>query len=97
MKRKHADLAMEYFSDDSVEIQYEYSLGEWRDIDYPTFNGSTNYRRKPKTIKYRVALMSYRDDKEKTYIDIEQFGGLRRLSILSFFNRYLTDWIEIEI
>lgn len=97
MKRKHADLAIQYFSDDSVEMQRKVGDGPWIDDHYPQFCERYEYRKKQKTIKYRVVLMNYQGESGRTYIDIEQFDCQKRLSLLSYFKKYLTDWIEIEV
>lgn len=98
MKRKHADLAIEYFSDDSVEIQFKNICGEWVTDNNPIFNKDFEYRKKQKLVKYRIASMRNNVGPGK-YIDIEVEidGVLEKLSFDQNFIEYKTDWIEIEI
>jgi hypothetical protein len=57
-KRKNADLAIKYYSDDSIEIQFKDLGGNWVDVPTPSFYQDKEYREKPKLIhiQYRNFL-----------------------------------------
>lgn len=96
MKRKHADLAIEYFSDDSAKFQIR-QFGVWVDTDNPEFNPRFEYRRKPKSLKCKIALMKGSLPDNRDYLDIEESTDSGKLSEKSNFIGYKTDWIEIDI
>ena len=52
MKRPYADVAIEYFSDDSKEVQYKDNRGNWVDVDMSlAFAPNIEWRIKPRELK----------------------------------------------
>lgn len=76
----------------------------WKDVPYPCWDNECEYRVKPETIKYRVALL--RDAtgyqwahcfKPHPLSAIAQAGGDLKPENLPNFVKWLTDWIEVEV
>jgi hypothetical protein len=63
MRHPHADVAIAWFNDPSINLQFKEPYDEkWTDFHpaadcIPQFHCQWSYRIKPKTLKYRVALM----------------------------------------
>ena len=99
-KRKNADLAIKYYSDDSVEIQHKDSNGNWIDISNPRFYSGEEYREKPKRnhIHYRNFLgttdfgsicvgVVYRKTNGETELEADDLSSVSRNFI-----RWIGDW-----
>ena len=96
--RKHAELIKAWA--DGAEIQAR-SKGEvgwgWRDLETPTWKDDYEYRIKPNTLKYRLALYEQQNgspDKSFVYVFYETMPDPTRAG---GFVRWLTDWTEIEL
>lgn len=87
---KHAELIKLW--EDGAVIQYRRSSEyKWEDILDPVWSEDTEYRVKPVTRKYRVALMR----NSSKAVDTEQHA--REITYSASFIRWLTDWIEYEV
>jgi len=61
-KRPHADLAVKYFLDDNVEVEY-FEHPEWEYTNEPVFDVNCKYREKPKpTPEKEIWYRNYLDD-----------------------------------
>ena len=91
MKHKHCDLIKAWA--DGVEIQQRYDRSkEWQDIGpFPSWVESFEYRIKPKTIKYRVALFTDNSLAVSSEVDAKYWEENR------WFKRWVTDWQEVEV
>lgn len=97
MRHKHADLIKEWIEDTSIVIQIFHG-GKWEDTHGdPSFYPSYEYRKKPKTIRYRVALLKEKDqtNPHPTIINMDQ--DLFMLQLSSLFVRWLDEEKEVEI
>jgi len=62
-KRSHADLAVKYFLDNSVEVEYLNKCKEWIETNEPIFYICSQYREKPKpTPEKEIWYRNYLDD-----------------------------------
>lgn len=97
MRHKHADLAIKYFKDTSILIQRKSKvLDEWEDIDgLPNFDEEFEFRQKPKSLNYRLVLMN--TEGNRLYITVENELDTVKLDQYSYFIKYLTDWIAVEV
>lgn len=93
MRHKHADVIHAWAEGAEVQCKRE---GRWETDFDPNFFDSLEYRIKPKTGKYRVAIFKSSSD-GKIFTDTEDFEEKRNLCELNDFIRYLTDWIEYDI
>lgn len=93
---KHADLIKAWA--DGVEIQGRYKEDPWFTYTTeitPEWKNNIEYRIKPKTIKYRVALFN---GKTVPYtLTCHSEPGAYEAEQLAIFNRWLGDWIEVEV
>jgi len=80
---------------DGAEIQYR-EKGGWMKCNSPQWFEETEYRVKPPTIRYRVALLRY-DDGRVTTCNAETEVQEKSLREWHEFVRWLTDWIEVEV
>lgn len=80
---------------DGAEIQVKVS-GTWSTIaSYPTWYEDLEYRIKPQTIRYRVALCKYLN--QFTTFSAENEIQANSIVTSPGFVRWLTDWIEVEV
>ncbi len=94
-RHKHADVIIAWAEGKDVQVRVP-SAGEWGDfsIEPPRFYENWEYRIKPPTKKYRVALFK-NDTSTYTYTaDTEKDAGFYEKG--RGFIRWLTDWIEYE-
>lgn len=80
---------------DGAEIQYR-EKGGWMKCNSPQWFEETEYRVKPKAIRYRVALLNKSNGWPYT-IAINIPSEEQRTKEWSHFDRWLTDWIEVEV
>lgn len=88
---KHAELIKAWA--DGAEVQVKDFRARWLNMANPTWHEWNEYRIKPKTIKYRVALCKVGDLSYTTTANND--------SSLSYpdntrFVEWLTDWVEVE-
>lgn len=80
---------------DGAKIQYYFRGGfqqEWRNTMYPDWNDPyVEYRVKPETKKYRVALFN-----SGVYVTESQ-DVANRWEHNQHFKRWLSDWVEYEV
>ena len=94
MRHKHADLIKEWIEDTSIVIQ-TFCNGKWVDINGdPSFYQSYEYRKKPKPLRYRVALLK---EKDQTYPHAAIINLDQDLQLSSLFVRWLDEEKEVEI
>jgi hypothetical protein len=92
---KHSELIKKWADDDSIVIQSKMPDGAWVDSSYPCWNKTTEYRIKPETIRYRVALMYVGTCNYAQSVNDESEAAM--LYTGKNFIKWLTDWIEVEI
>jgi hypothetical protein len=81
---------------DGADIQYRYApLADWSDASHPCWSKEVEYRIKPKTIRWRVALLRGSDDSVFTVLAYPNFGWDKKEP--PEFIRWLTDWQELEV
>lgn len=81
---------------DGAEVQYK--LGdEWKLLEskHPGWLNDNEYRIKPQTIKYRVALMKGKDYCHTLTAD--DFQDENQIESIHNFSHWLTDWVEVEV
>lgn len=83
---------------DGAQVQIKGPVGEWYDFvsSRPSWIVTSEYRVKPETLRYRVALFKREGDGYfvNDTTDQEQadrWGGY------GHFIRWLTDWVEVEV
>lgn len=83
---------------DGKQIQFRWDDdGTWKDWkrDTPSFYPTCQYRIRPETIRYRVALCESPDGK---WTMTQDDGGVGvDIEDDPTFARWLTDWIEVEV
>ena len=92
MKHKHCDLIKAWA--DGAEIQYkEMFMPTWSDTwdNKPGWCEDTEYRIKPKTIKYRVALFT------DNSLAVSSEADAKYWEENHWFKRWVTDWQEVEV
>jgi hypothetical protein len=92
---KHAEVIKAWA--DGAEIQYKDSVYcLWHTIPDPLWVETVEYRVKPETIKYRVALMR---DIGGYYTNTYNSGIPEEIIYSSYthFVKWLTDWVEVEV
>jgi hypothetical protein len=90
---KHAEVIKAWA--DGATIETKWGCGIWEEIERPSFSSDYEYRVKPETKKhkYRVALLS---DGKDVWTTTEDCGD-DDVGEFTYFVRYLTDWIEVEV
>jgi hypothetical protein len=87
-------------------IQYKSrDTSVWQDYtcsNTPSFNGEIQFRVKPNTVKYRLYLCNYTDDivnyVRMVYCSNDENIELKnKIENNPTFDKWLTDWIEIEL
>jgi hypothetical protein len=93
MRHKHFNVIVAYA--EGQTIQCETAAGEWADCKNPNFSEGLNYRVKPTTKKYRVALFKINDCVWTDIVDnpISEVAAYNTPG----FVRCLTPWIEYEV
>lgn len=95
-RHKHADLIIAWAN--GAKIQYrdpDYSDGEWDETTHPTWSEYKEYRIKPKTMKYRVALLTALD--EPCVAATHDSKAAQEWERHENFVRWLTDWVEVKV
>ena len=94
MKHKHADIIKAWADGETVQY-YNIFCGDWQDVahDIAAWHPSEKYRIKPKTIRYRAALMASAHSEYETFA-LSQLEE-EVVSEDANFVRWLTDWIEV--
>lgn len=84
---------------DGAEIQVkDPALNRWSPLitERPYWYEDMQYRVKPKTIRYRVALINETDNRiETTTADTDEQA--KRIESWTTFIKWITDWIEVEV
>lgn len=89
---KHAALIKQWA--DGAIIQYRpYREGQWGDMLDPVWHYAGEYRVKPVTSKYRVALL---DNGATVHASNDEMHS-EVMEKQPYFVRWLTDWIEYEV
>lgn len=95
-RHKHADCIIAWA--EGKEIQFFEPLAlpapRWRDIQNPSWNIDLEYRVKPTTLKYRVALVQRAGAETWTINKKEDEPWLERQAT---FVRWVSDWQEVEV
>lgn len=80
---------------DGAQVQL-LDCNTWRDVPSPSWNAEWQYRVKPKTIRYRVALINETDKRiETTTADTDEQA--KCIESWTTFIKWITDWIEVEV
>ena len=96
MKHKHCDLIKAWA--DGAEIQQKHPVDptKWEEISkYPSWSDGMEYRIKPKTFKYRLALIQGWDHPWVNAATSE--AEAINMEGTSSFVRWLGDWQEVEV
>ena len=97
MRHKHADEIIAWAYGATIQVKLGDNPIRWEDVarNNPSWDEDCEYRAKPETLNYRVAL--FERDAGGYYIttcDDREIGDLQECNN---FVRWLTDWIEVEI
>lgn len=79
---------------DGKTVQMQDGYNGWLDLPSPTFQSNTTYRIKPDPIKYRLALFKYNG---RTWVTVLNADESTSIEDYPQFNRWITDWIEVEV
>lgn len=93
-KRKHYDVIIAFAEGETIEWR-NLDDDPWVETEYPIFQNNAQYRVKPKLLcRYRVAL--YMNPTGRFYTKIAS-GALSStvMERQTYFQRWLTDWIEV--
>jgi len=102
MAHKHA--AVIHAWADGKTIQFKYDKGHWIDADvselFFSFTDNHEWRIKPETLRYRVALM--KGDTGNYWAKLVHSKDEVKMDIASNtyyanYVKWLTDWIEVEV
>ena len=93
-RHKHADFIIAWANGATIQRQIAYE-NTWCDDIYPTWSTQCDYRIKPETIKYRVAL--YKQDGDSWCGFVTSHTQEKTVQSCNSFYRWLTDWIEVEV
>lgn len=88
--RPHAELIKAWA--DGAKIQVLDVSGHWKDIAIPSWCHDSQYRIKPTTKKYRVALMD--NGRDKFAMVVNSPNASADMESSTCFVRWLTDWVE---
>lgn len=96
--RRHAKLIKKWADDDSMIVQFKFGHeeGKWADDPFPTWEDCYDFREKPETIRYRVALMKLQDGDIFTTTADDDSDEVYKTQGAGFV-KWITDWIEVEI
>lgn len=94
---KHHEVAKAWLASDDAVLQYRDHRGSWR--DHPSLFSAPlceyyDFRIKPKTLRYRVALLGLTTPYTNTADSTHQECGFAERSD---FIRWLGDWQEVEV
>lgn len=94
MKHKHSELIKAWADGATVQVRLD---NHWEDTECPIWHPDSEYRVKPQTLKYRVALFS--SLKGEKYIVTASTPTLAPEGFErdAGFIRWLTDWVEVEV
>ena len=92
--RKHADLIHAWA--DGADIQLRV-FNTWINISYPAFSENEEYRLKPKTYRYRMALMCEHCIDKKYFAVAMNASNATDIECHPCFVKWFTDWKEQEI
>lgn len=93
-RHKHADVILAWAEGAEIERRAG-PYGDWERADAPHWLESWEYRVKPTTKKYRVALFRY-PGSQATASLVNSAEEAQRCENARHFVRWLTDWIEYE-
>lgn len=97
MRHVHADLMIKYANDTTTEIEFLTSEGSWALNSDPSFSPYLEYREKPKSMRYRVALLR-ENGRVYPYIVIGELDlNYQIMERSSIFIRWLDGEKEVEI
>ena len=96
MKHKHYDVIVAQAEGKPVQVKVDES---WKDIGLgsPMWFKEREYRVKPKTILYRVALCLNKETLWHFPAICTKKEDEREIELSRHFVRWLTDWVEVEI
>ena len=93
-RHKHADVIIAWAEGKDVQV-WDKTFRKWGDVPgTPTWREEWEYRIKPLTKKYRVAL--FKDDSYTCTSTADTQWRAETLEKSPSFVRWLTDWIEYE-
>jgi hypothetical protein len=96
MRHPHADMAIAWFNDTSLKLQYKNHKNQWVDcLTDGHFAPDIEYRIKPKSIIYRVALMA--DARGGRWTDTHEGADCDKAALGPNFIRWLGDEKEVEL
>lgn len=95
-RHKHADVIIAWAKGKDIQVWSSVN-SRWEDFkgNWPNFLADTEYRIKPSTKKYRVALFNTPSWGAIAVADNGENQGLS-YEALPGFARWLTDWVEYE-
>ena len=106
-KHPHDALIRDWLDGRVIQYRPAGSTDLWRDMDAPDkvsklphfySNGPTEYRRKPVTVRYRVALMNpLKIGQRQHCFAVETVEAETLTATHKGFVRWLTDWTEVEV
>ena len=88
---KHHEVAKAWLSDNSVVVQSRVGINDWEEWLHPAFSEKHEYRIKPKTLRYRVALMT-----NGLGFTTTDYGVTAHVTSANFV-KWLGDWQEVEV
>ena len=93
-RHKHADIIIAW--ENGAEVQFR-ETGDpyWTDNVDPRWYEGFEYRIKPTTIRYRVAF--FKDSHETWTSTAENENQSCMFEAYDTFDRWITDWIEVEV
>ena len=95
-RHKHADVIIAWAEGKDVQV-WDHTINKWGDIPgTPTWREDREYRVKPPTKKYRVALFKDSFSGDTHTNTAETLNEAKRYEAVPNFVRWLTDWIEYE-
>jgi hypothetical protein len=93
LTHKHRDIIIAWANGE--KIQYK-SCEKWFDIEWsPTWEKDVEYRIKPEVIRYRIGL--HKNENTYWYVTAKNEEELEELESRTFFKKWITDWIEVEV
>ena len=93
----HAEVIKAWADGKQIQMKSELTVG-WVDllVPHPSWHLTTEYRVKPKTIRYRVALFRSPSGNHFTNnADTQERADSFQTRV--YFVRWLTDWTEVEV
>ena len=95
-RHKHADVIIAWAEGEDVQVRDE-GTKRWFDVmpGNPIFSKDREYRIKPPSKKYRVALF-LKSDEDSVAVVANSQANADWLETRSNFVRWLTDWVDYE-